>query len=158
MEQREPDWKKLCALTQNWLNQAYSKVQKALPEMTAEESHVGFAASFCLLSCYDYMATAFDAFEKGRFYAGLACCRPVAETAITFRANTSTSLSHRSYLFFFFGFTAGFSAVAITPLAFSSSVACDSDFVPSFNSSIMFEISLRNQTYSIGQEVIRTTS
>ncbi|MDY7011161.1 MAG: DUF5677 domain-containing protein [Planctomycetota bacterium] len=52
--------------------------------MTDEESHVALPASYCLLSCYDYLASAFDAFKNGRFHAGLACCRPVAETAIIF--------------------------------------------------------------------------
>lgn len=84
MQCREPDWQGLWVATSSWLEDAYSRVQKAESSMTDEESHVALAASYCLLSCYDYLASAFDAFKNGRFHAGLACCRPVAETAITF--------------------------------------------------------------------------
>jgi hypothetical protein len=95
MHQAEPDWTKLRACVDKWLDEAYAQVQRAQPRMTEEQTHVAFAASFCLLSCYDYMASAFDAFEKGRFYAGLACCRPVAETAITFLWCVTAGADHR---------------------------------------------------------------
>ncbi len=96
MRQKEPDWKELRSTVAGWFNEAYPRVQKAQPDMKDEQSHVGFAASFCLLSCTDYMESAFDAFEKGCFHAGLACCRPVAETAITFYWCVQDDLSPQS--------------------------------------------------------------
>jgi len=95
MQQREPDWSQLRACVGKWFSEAEARLERAQAEMTIEQSKVGFAAAYCLASCHDYLESALDAFDKGRPYAGSACVRPVAETAMIFLWCVPSDVDHQ---------------------------------------------------------------
>ena len=81
---QEPDWANYLAKVHEWIQEAYARVYDSQEEMSADQSKVGVAASYCLLAAHDYLEIAFFAFHKKLFHPGMACLRPVAEMAICF--------------------------------------------------------------------------
>jgi len=79
-----PEWESYAAKAHEWIQEAYARVYNAQAEMTAEQTKVGLAASYCLLASHDYLEIAFFGFHKKLYHPGMACLRPVAEMAITF--------------------------------------------------------------------------
>ena len=81
---QQPDWEHYAAKVHEWIQEAFARVYDSQEEMSADQSKVTVAASYCLLAAHDYQEIAFFAFHKKLFHPGMACLRPVAEMAISF--------------------------------------------------------------------------
>ena len=84
MDTSAADWDKLADKALSWIEDTLRRVQKAQSDIGQEHRKVAFAACYCLLAAHEYVESAFLAMKARHEYAGLACCLPVAEMAITF--------------------------------------------------------------------------
>lgn len=78
------DWDKIADKALCWIEDAFVRVYKARSDAGDAERKVTFAASYCLLAVHEYMESAFLAMKARHYHAGLACCLPAIEMAVTF--------------------------------------------------------------------------
>ena len=78
-----PDWNALRSSVEGWVDDTLAHLEEAIPSSSAEHQRLLRTAQFNLKNGREYLAAAFDAFQAGRFFAGLACVRVAYEIGVT---------------------------------------------------------------------------